>query len=113
MPQAVFNADWVGRQPFLDDRGVHIIIIRPALIAGVVRRVNEDAVDLPGMGRQQRLERVQIVPVDDQIAIQRDRADPLRGVRHERPERHRKMMIVDEFLALEIQFGHVAPAGKI
>ena len=106
MAQAVINADGVGFQPFLDHGRVDIVIIRPALIAGVIRRVDKDAVHLARIARQQRLERVQIVALDDQIAVQIDRPYAFVGMRLKRAERHAQMVVVDKFLALEGQFRH-------
>ena len=52
---------------------------------------------------------MQIVAVNNQVAVKRDWADTLVFVRHKRTEGHSQMMVVDKFLALEIQFGHSQP----
>jgi len=55
-------------KPFADQRAIDVVVVNPALVAGVVRRVNVDALDLPGVVREQRLKRHQIVALDDEIA---------------------------------------------
>ena len=52
---------------------------------------------------------MQIVALDDQIAIEPGLSDPLVRVHFQRAKWHGKVMIIDEFLALEIQLGHAAP----
>ena len=58
-------------EPFADDRAVDVVIVSPAFIAGVVRRVNVDALDLSGVERQQRLERHEIVALHYEVALAR------------------------------------------
>ncbi|MGD0814260.1 MAG: hypothetical protein ABSA83_11700 [Verrucomicrobiota bacterium] len=55
-------------QPFADQRAVDVVVVNPAFVAGVVRWVNVDALDLPGVVRQQRFERDQIIAQHDEIA---------------------------------------------
>jgi hypothetical protein len=45
---------------------------------------------------------VQVVAVNDQIAVKGHGADPLRFIRHKRTERHGQMVIIDKFFALEV-----------
>lgn len=52
---------------------------------------------------------MQVVAVNDQIAIKCDRTYPLIFMRHKRAKRHGQMMVVDKFLSLEIEFGHYRP----
>jgi len=54
-------------QPFFDSGIVHIVVIDPALVARVVRRINVDALDLPLVSGQQGLERLQVVAPDDHV----------------------------------------------
>lgn len=109
MAQAVLNSDRVRGQPFLDDRRIDVVVIAPALVAGVVRRVDVNAVDLAGVSRQQRFQRVEIVAVNDEIAVERDRPNSFCPIGNQRTIGHGEVMVIDKFLALEIQFGHVAP----
>ena len=109
MPQPVLNADRTGRQPFANHRRVDIIVVAPAFVAGVVGRVNEDTVHLARILGQERLERVQIVPVHDQVAVKGNRTDSPACIGHQRAERHREVVVVDKFLALEIYLGHARP----
>ena len=43
----------------------------PAFVARVVRRVDVDALHLPGVVRKQRLERNEVVALDDEVAVAR------------------------------------------
>jgi len=63
----VFALDGVGGlfQPLAHERGVDSVVVAPALIAGVVRRVDEDAVHFPCVTREERLESVEIVAVEE------------------------------------------------
>ena len=75
----------------------------PPLVAGVVRRIDVDALDLVVVGREQGLQRCQIVSVNDQIVVQARRlAGPLARHRTQRVERYGEVMIVDERLAFEL-----------
>ena len=56
-------------QPVLHQRAVHVVVVDPALVAGVVGRVDVDAIHAPGVAREQRLQRVQVVAVDNQIVV--------------------------------------------
>ena len=55
-------------EPAEDFRGVDVVVIDPALVAGVVGRIDADAFHLPGVARQQRLEGVEVVALHDQVA---------------------------------------------
>lgn len=102
MAQAILDRDRVAAQPLLDEGRIDVVVVAPTFVAGVVGRVDEDAVHPAGVHRQQRLQRVQVVAVDDEVAVQPRLADRFVGVRLQRPERHRKVMVVDKLLALEI-----------
>lgn len=106
MSEAVLDPDWVRIKPFLDHRRVDVVVVAPAFVAGVVGRVDEDAVHLARVERQERLQRVQIVAVNDEIAVERNGADAFGFVGHKRTEGHRKMVVVDELFALEDQLSH-------
>ena len=55
-------------KPLADYGTVDVVVVSPAFVTGVVRRVNVDALDLAGVVRQQRLERHQIVALHDEVA---------------------------------------------
>ena len=55
----------------LSIRGLDVVVVDPAFVAGVVGRVDVDALDLAGVVRQQRLERVEVVAVDDEVVVER------------------------------------------
>ena len=53
------------------------VAVGPALVASVVGRIDVDAPDLAVVRRQQRLQRGQVVALDDQVVVQaRLRAQP-------------------------------------
>ena len=54
-------------QPLLDFRVIDIIVINPALVAGVVGRIDIDALDAPLIPGQQCFQGFQIVAPDDHI----------------------------------------------
>lgn len=101
VPQAVVDGYGVAVQPLAEHGAVDIVVITPAFIACVVRRVDEDTVHLPGVLGEKRFEGVKVVAMDDEIVIEAGVADTLVGMCHERPERHAEMVVVDELLALE------------
>ena len=63
-----------------DDPAVDVVVVGSALVAGVVRRVDVDALDLAGVIGQQRLERDQVVALDDEVAGARVAAGEFRHV---------------------------------
>ena len=56
-------------KPLLHEWTIHIVVVGPALVAGVVRRVDVDALHPTGVAGQQRLERMKIIPMDDEVAV--------------------------------------------
>ena len=54
-------------QPLLDLRVIDIIVIDPALVAGVVGRIDIDALDAPLIPGQQRFQGFQIIAPDDHV----------------------------------------------
>ena len=63
-----FLADHLA-QPLANLRAVDVVVVGPALVARVVRRVDVDTLDLPRVARQQRLQGVQVVALDDEVAL--------------------------------------------
>ena len=57
-------------QPLPHHGRVDLVVISPTLVAGVVGRIDVDALHLAMIGRQQRLERRKIVPLHDQVVMQ-------------------------------------------
>ena len=104
--QAILDADRVLTQPLLHHRAVHVVVVAPPLVARVVGRVDEHTVDPARIHRQQRLQRVQVVPVDNQVAVEPWIPDRFRGIRHQRPVWNGEVMIEDEFFTLEAEFRH-------
>ena len=96
--------------PLLELRLGQVVVVDPALITGVVGRVDVDALDTSGVRRQERLERGQIVALDDEVAVQ-SRLLPLGQERQFRNElqtvvRHRVVVRLDDGFALELDRRH-------
>ena len=109
VPGQVFAVDRLA-EPLAHHRRVDVVVVGPALVAGVVGRIDVDALDLMLVDRQQRLERRQIVAVHDQVVVQAGRpAQPLVRRRPQIVERHGEMQILDERPALEAQRRHYRP----
>ena len=64
-----FFADGLA-DPFLELRLREVVVVDPAFVAGVVGRIDVDALDPAGVRRQQRLEGQQVVAFDDQVAVE-------------------------------------------
>ena len=94
-------------QPFLDERAVDVVVVNPAFVAGVVRRINVDALDLPGVVREQRLERHQIVALHNQIAAARIAAGKFRHILGQ-PKRDLVVMIHHGLFPNPVQRRHGA-----
>ena len=112
----VFALDGVALlfQPLAHERAVDLVVVAPALGAGVVGRVDVDAVHPPRVAREQRLEGFEIVAVQDEVAIEIGRAAgrPAFLRRHQQLAiRHAEMVRVDEALAFEIKRGHGGSGG--
>lgn len=54
-------------QPLFDLRVVDVIVINPALVAGVVGRIDIDALDTPLIPGQQRFQGFQIIAPNDHV----------------------------------------------
>ncbi len=94
-------------QPLLMHGAVDVIVVAPVLIAGVVGRVDVDALHPTGEGGQQRLKRQQVVAVDDQVIVQAGspRVRNL-GVRHELAVGHGQVQRLNEGFAFELEGRH-------
>lgn len=106
--QAVLDADRVFAEPLLHHRAVHVVVVAPTLIACVVGRVDEDAIDLARVHRKQRLQRVQVVAVQHEVAIEPGVADRFRCVRNQRPVGNGKVVVENELLAFEAECRHTS-----
>src|SRR6266704_1381215 len=54
-------------KPIYHHRRVHIVVVNPTLVAGVVRRINVNALNLSMITRQQRFEGLQVVAMHNQV----------------------------------------------
>ena len=84
-------------QPCLDMRIVDIVVVHPFFVARVIRRINIDALHPPLIHRQQRFERIQIVAVDNHVAVVVSTVRRKGVLLFQRAERHIEMMI-DDFI---------------
>ena len=109
--QHVVTVHGVGAEPLLHDGRVHAVAVAPALVAGVVGRVNEHQIHAARVARQQGLQGVQVVAVDDQVAVQVARTDAFGSVHHQRPVGHGEVVVVDVLFAFEDDFGHGGMGG--
>ena len=99
-------------QPALHQIGIHIVVVAPALVAGVIRRVNVNAIHPPRITRHQRFERMQIIAMHNQVAllhIPAPRQHRLPPHHIQRPIRHRQMMRINDLFAFEIKNRHDNP----
>ena len=91
-------------QPVPHQGRVHVVVVRPALVARVVGWVDVDALHLAVVGRQQGLQRGQIISVDDQVVAQaRLLAQPLLAHRQQFVEGHGQVVVLDKDLPLEME----------
>ena len=89
-------------QPVAQQRAVGVVIVGPALVAGVVGRVDVDALDLPAIERQERLERQQVIAFDEQVAARFLGLEVQFGYGFQGMVRHRKVMVPDDALSFEL-----------
>jgi hypothetical protein len=99
-----FLADHLA-QPATDLRAVDIVVVDPALVTGVVRRVDVNALHLAGVSGEQRLQRVQVVALDNQIAAVGHAAGQI-GHRFEESERDVLVVFDHGVFADPAQGGH-------
>ena len=103
--------------PFLELRLRQVVVVNPALVAGVVRRVNVDALDAPGMRRQQRLQRQEIIALDDQVSVQRRllafAQDREFGIKIECVMRYGVVIRLHRRFAFELQCGHGLKRSRV
>ena len=84
-------------QPCLDMRIVDIVVVHPFFVARVIRRINIDALHPSLVHRQQRFERIQIIAVDNHVAVAVPAVRRKGVLLFQRAERHIEMMI-DDFI---------------
>jgi hypothetical protein len=95
-------------QPCPDFGAVHIVIVNPAFVAGIIGRVDIDALHLTAIIGEQRLERLQIIAFDQQIARVRIPRRK-RAVAVQQPRRYFPVMIDDGGFADPVQRWHEFP----
>ena len=61
-------ADYLS-EPLTDAGIIHVVVVDPPLIAGVVGRIDVDKPDAAFILRQQGFQRFQVVAVNDHIAV--------------------------------------------
>jgi hypothetical protein len=83
------------------------VVVGPALVAGVVGRINVDALHLAGVGGQEGLEGAEVVAVDDDVVVQAGGLARALGLdRRQLMERHHEVVVLDEGFAFEGEGGH-------
>ena len=99
-------------EPLPDARVVYVVVVDPSLVAGVVRRIDVDAVNLALVLRQQRLERLEVVAVDDHVPAVRPAAvqHALLGNALKHAIGHVTMVVDHLVLAHPVQSRHVSSA---
>ena len=91
-------------QPLAHHRRVHVVVVRPAFVADVVRRVDVHALHPPVVGRQQRLQRQEVVTVDDEVVVKAWLpAQAVAPHRRQRMVRCGQVEVLHQRLALEVQ----------
>jgi hypothetical protein len=93
-------------QPLTDNRAVHVVVVSPALVAGVVRRIDVDALHLAGVVRQERFERNEVIALHDEISVTRLAAGEIGHV-FEQVKRHLVVMIHHRLFPNPIQRRHI------
>ena len=48
---------------------IDVIVIDPAFVAGVIGRIDVDALDFAGISREECLECVQVIAMDDKVIL--------------------------------------------
>ncbi len=94
-------------EPLAHRRAVDAVVVDPAIDAGVVRRVDVQALHLARVLGQQRFQREQVVALDDEIAAGGVAAREL-GHFPQRPRFHALVVIDDGIPADPAQRRHAA-----
>lgn len=95
-----------GAEPALDLRGVDLVVVHPALVAGVIGRVDVDALHLPCVFGEQGLEGVEVVALDDEVPGVPAVGE--RRIRLQQAEGHLLVMADDRVLSDPVERGHVS-----
>ena len=111
--QHVLFVHGVAVEPLPHNGAIDVVAVTPLLVAGVVRRINEDTVHLLRVIWEKRLEGDEVVASDDQIAGEIRTTDGFLGVGDNRAVRHTEVVVVDELFSLEVQLRHVAPLDAL
>ena len=88
-----------------DGRAVDVLVVSPALVPRVIRRVNADALHPAPVVRQQRLEGHEVVTLGDEIARAGIAAAEIGHV-FQQVKGHLEVMVDDGFLADPVQCGN-------
>ena len=92
-------------QPFANLWAIDVVVVHPALVAGVVRRVDVNALHLTGITRQQGFQGVQVVALHNQVATVSVAAGQLRHSLQQ-AKRHLFVVLDDGIFADPVQCGH-------
>ena len=100
-------------EPLLHHGRVHVVVVRPTLVPGVVGRVDVDALHLPLMRGQERLQSRQVVALDDEVVV--EARGPAQAARPDRPqfvERDGEVVVLHEHPALELKSRHLSGSAR-
>jgi len=97
-------------EPFGDFGGVDVVVVDPSFVAGVVGRVDIDAFDASGVFRQQGLEGVEVVALDDEVAGGGVALGEL-GVGFEQADGHLLVVADDGVFSDPVESGHEGAGG--
>ena len=91
-------------KPCLVERAVDVVVVDPVLIAGIVGWIYVDAFYTACIARKQCFERVQVITMDDQVAVGVS-VGSYRAIEigFKRTPRNSEMVGVDELFAFEVK----------
>ena len=70
VPFQVFNVNRaIFLQPRLQQRAVDVVVVDPVFVAGVVGRIDVDALDFASILREECLQCVEVVSVEDEVIV--------------------------------------------
>jgi len=96
-------------KPLADLGAIYVIVINPAFVAGIVRRIDVDAFHLPGVVWKEIFKGKEIVAFNQEIAGSRI-ADGELGNLFQQVKRHLPMMILNRLPPDPIQCRHENPS---
>ena len=100
-------------EPLSHQRAVHLVVVGPAFVAGVVGRVDVDALDAASVAGKQGFESLEVIAVDDEVVVGIGGVQRLGGVGDQRAIGDRQVVGIDNLLAFEVQSRHGSPPSVV